>query len=153
MNAVTKLVQTAKRECKAHGVPITSKRLNVFSILLSSDKALSAYEIADSYEQAFKEPVPVITVYRVLEFLQKNHLVHKLETANKFVACTHLDCNHKHLASQFLICSQCLKVTELSMSQAELDQLKKTIDEAGFHLSNPQLEMNCICKDCFAAAN
>lgn len=153
MDAVNKVVEVAKRECKAHGVPVTRKRLNVFSILLSSQKALSAYELVDLYEQTFNEPVPVITVYRVLEFLQSKNLVHKLETANKFVACTHTGCNHKHLASQFLICSQCLKVTELSIGKAELDVLKQTIDRAGFHLNNPQLEMNCLCKTCFAEAN
>lgn len=152
MDAASKGVEIAKRECKAHGIPVTSKRFNVFSILLSSEKALSAYELADSYEQTFDEPVPVITVYRVLEFLQNRNLVHKLETANKFVACTHIDCEHKHSASQFLICSQCLKVKELSIGQRELEELKKTIDRAGFHLTHPQLEMNCICKNCFTDA-
>lgn len=152
MQAANNMVETAKRECKAHGVPITSKRLNVFSVLLSSKKALSAYELADSYELTFEEPVPVITVYRVLEFLQSKNLVHKLETANKFVACEHTDCNDEHSAAQFLICSECLQVKELSISQAELEQLKRTIDRAGFHLSSPQLEMNCICKTCLTDA-
>ena len=146
-------IEIAERECKAHGVPITSKRLNVFSVVLSADKALSAYELADIYQQTFKEPVPVITVYRVLEFLQSKNLVHKLETANKFVACAHTDCEHEHSASQFLICSECLQVKELSIGQAEFEQLKLTIDQAGFHLSSTQLEMNCICKKCFTDAN
>ena len=153
MNAVKKIVGVAERECKAHGVPVTPKRLNVFSLLLSSKKAVSAYELADAYECAFEEPVPVITVYRVLEFLQSKNLVHKLETANKFVACMHIDCNHKHSASQFLICSECLKVEELSIGEREFEELTRTIDQAGFHLSSPQLEMNCICKSCFANAN
>jgi Fur family zinc uptake transcriptional regulator len=152
MQAASEGLEIAKRECKAHGVPITSKRLNVFSVLLSSEKALSAYELADSYKLTFEEPVPVITVYRVLEFLQSKNLVHKLETANKYVACAYTNCNHQHSASQSLICSECLKVTELRISKADLEQLKKTIDRAGFHLSNPQLEMNCICKACFIDA-
>ena len=150
MNAVHKIVEVAERECLEHRVPITTKRLNVFSILLSSKKALSAYEIADSFQRMFEQPVPVITVYRVLEFLQSKNLVHKLEIVNKFIACMHRDCNHEHAASQFLICSRCLKVEELSIDQSEFEALKKTIDHAGFHLSNPQLEINCICKACFA---
>lgn len=149
MDAAIQGVELAERECKAHGVPITSKRLHVFSILLSSKKALSAYEIADSYKQVFKEPVPVITVYRVLEFLQGKNLAHKLETANKFVACAHTGCDHEHSASQFLICSKCLKVKELSIGESEFEKLKQTIDQAGFHLADPQLEMNCICKTCY----
>ena len=148
MDAVEYVVEAAKRECKAHGVPITTKRLNVFSVLLSSKVAVSAYELADNYKHTFGEPVPVITVYRVLEFLQTKNLVHKLETANKFIACAHSDCQHEHSASQFLICNKCQKVKELRIDDAEFEQLKQTIDDAGFHLTKPQLEMNCVCKDC-----
>lgn len=150
MNALNKMVEVAKKDCQAHGVPITSKRVNVYSLLLSAKKAVSAYELADSYKQMFRKPVPVITVYRVLEFLQSKNLVHKLETANKFVVCEHIDCDHQHPASQFLICQQCLKVKELGMSNVKIEELKKMVEEAGFHLKSPQLEMNCICKACYA---
>ena len=151
MNKAKDVVDIAERECKAHGVPITAKRVNVFAMLLLSNKAVSAYEIADSYTHFFNEPVPVITVYRVLDFLQSKHLVHKLDTANKFIACNHLDCEHKHPASQFLICKECSEVKELSLSQSKFDELKQTIEQAGFHLNKPQLEMNCICNKCYNA--
>ncbi len=150
MDRLRSSIEAAEIECKAHGVPITRKRLNVFSILLESQKALSAYELAASYKKIFEEPLPVITVYRVMQFLQSKDLVHKLEIANKFVACTSNDCNHKHGAKQFLICNQCLKVEELTIGQQEFDELEKLIDKAGFHLNQPQLEMNCICKTCFS---
>jgi Fur family zinc uptake transcriptional regulator len=152
MNAATKIVEVAKKECEAHGAPITTKRVNVLSMLLLSKKAVSAYELADLYEQMFHEPVPVITVYRVLDFLQSKNLAHKLETANKFVVCTHIDCDYEHPASQFLICKECLKVKELSMSQLKFEELKHTIEQAGFHLNCPQLEMNCICEACYTDA-
>ena len=141
-------VAAAKKEFLAHGVPITSKRVNLFSILLASQKALSAYELADLYLEVFAAPIPAITVYRVLEFLQDKDLVHKLDTANKFVACSQFDCKHTHPPSQFLICNQCLKVKELGMSGAKFEELKQTIEDAGFHLDTQQLEMNCICTDC-----
>ena len=153
MNAVDKIVEIAERECKAQGVPTTTKRVNVFSLLLLSKKAESAYELVESYQQVFDEPVPVITVYRVLEFLQNNGLVHKLETANKFVACSHIDCKQEHPASQFLICNTCLQVKELSISKRKFDELKQAIEQAGFHLDRPQLEMNCICNVCYAEAH
>lgn len=149
MRVADEVVEIAERECKAHGVRITSKRVKLFSILLLSKKAVSAYELADSYERTFEQRVPVITVYRVLDFLQSKNLVHKLQTTNKFVVCAHIDCNHKHSASQFLICNQCLKVKELSINQGKFEELKKTIEQAGFYLDTPQLEMNCICKACY----
>ena len=144
-----KIVEAAKKECKAHGVVVTSKRVNLYSILLMSKKAVSAYELVDSYFEMFHKPVPVITVYRVMDFLQSKNLVHKLETENKFVACTHVNCSNTHSVSQFLICKQCLKVKELSMSVAKIEELRKTVEQAGFHLKSPQLEMNCICEVCY----
>ena len=148
MSKESETVAAAKKEFVAHGVPITSKRVNLFSILLTSKKALSAYELADLYHEVFSAPIPAITVYRVLEFLQANDLAHKLDTANKFVACSQFDCKHTHPASQCLICDRCLKVKELGMSGAKFEELKQTIEEAGFHLDTQQLEMNCICIDC-----
>jgi Fur family zinc uptake transcriptional regulator len=153
VDTVNKTVEIAKKECEAHGAMVTTKRVNLLSILLLSEKAVSAYELVDLYEQMFHEPVPVITVYRVLDFLQSKNLAHKLETANKFVVCTHIDCRHEHPAMQFLICKKCLKVKELSMSQLKFDELKHTIEQAGFHLNSSQLEMNCICKVCYTDAN
>jgi len=150
IDAVNEIVEIAERECKAQGVPITAKRVKVLSLLLLSKKAVSAYELVESYKQAFEQPVPVITVYRVLDFLQNKGLVHKLETANKYVVCSHIDCKHEHPASQFLICNQCLTVKELSINEHEFVELKQAIEKAGFHLDSPQLEMNCICKMCYA---
>lgn len=152
MNDLNKMLEAAEKECKAHEVPITSKRVNVYSLLLLAKKAVSAYELVDSYQRMFHKPVPVITVYRVLEFLQSNNLVHKLETANKFVVCAHGDCSRKHPTSQFLICKLCLKVKELSMSKAKVEELKKTVEQAGFQLKSSQLEMNCICNVCHTNA-
>jgi len=148
LKSISKTVELATQKCKAHGVPITRARVNLFSVLLASDKALSAYELADLYEEAFLKPIPAVTVYRVLDFLQDRYLVHKLETANKFVACSQLDCDHAQLASQFLICNQCLTVKELDMCQEKFEELKEVIEEAGFHLDTRQLEMNCVCTAC-----
>jgi Fe2+/Zn2+ uptake regulation proteins len=152
MNTTNEIVEIAEQELKAHGVRVTKKRVNVFAILMASAKAVSAYELVDSYKETFNEPVPVVTVYRVLDFLQEKKLVHKLETANKFIVCSHINCDHQHHASNFLICKQCLKVTELSISWDEFKELKQTIEQAGFYINNPQLEMNCICNACHNGA-
>ena len=51
------------------------------------------------------------TVYRALEFLQEQGLVHKLERLSAFVGCI-ADEDHDH-AAQFFICRSCGKVVEL----------------------------------------
>ena len=57
--------------------------------MLQSEKALSAYELIDFCKARFGEAIPVMTVYRILDFLQDEHLAHKLNLANKFRLCAH----------------------------------------------------------------
>jgi Fur family zinc uptake transcriptional regulator len=96
------------------------------------------------YEQA----LPAMSVYRILDFLQEQHLVHKLNLANKYVACAHITCNHDHGVPQFLICGKCQKVEEISVAKSTINALRRSVHDAGYELLSPQLEMNCICADC-----
>ena len=50
------------------------------------------------------------------------------------------------------ICKECQKVKELSITQRKFNELKQTIEQAGFFLFNPQIELNCICETCYADA-
>jgi len=116
--------------------------------LLQSEKALSAYELVEYCKNEFGEKLPAMSVYRILDFLQDEQLVHKLNLANKYVACAHITCNHEHQVPQFLICDNCQKVKEISINKSTIDTLQSNVEKAGFHLVSPQLEMNCLCKQC-----
>ena len=120
--------------------------------MLQSEKALSAYELIDFCKARFGETIPVMTVYRILDFLQDEHLVHKLNLANKYVACAHITCDHAHDVPQFLICGQCQKVEEVRINTSIIAGLRNNVEQAGFHLASPQLEMNCVCDACMADA-
>ena len=148
MDAVARVIDHAERRCKEKGTRLTEKRKLALSLLLKSGKALSAYELVEAYKNESGDALPAMSMYRILEFLREEHLVHRLELANKYVACEHIHCDHTHTESQFLICGQCQKVKEVSVNSGIMDALKKNIDDAGFHLASPQLEMNCICKEC-----
>src|SRR5262249_46344853 len=52
----------------------------------ASHKPLGAYEIMDEVARSGPRPAP-ITVYRALDFLRLNGLVHRIESRNAFVAC------------------------------------------------------------------
>ena len=93
-----------------------------------------------------------MSVYRILNFLQDERLVHKLNLANKYVACSHIACEHTHEIPQFLICGECQRVEEISISKPTINNLQQSIDDVGFHLISPQLEMNCLCDSCFSSA-
>ena len=152
MDNVAKIVDHAERQCRDHGARLTEKRKHVLSGLLQSDKALSAYELIEVCRNQFGETLPPMSMYRILDFLRRERLVHKLNLANKYVACSHITCDHAHAASQFLICVECQKVEEISVSRAVIGELESTIEKAGFRLATPQVEINCICDDCVASA-
>ena len=152
MGRVKNIIEHAEQHCKAHGARLTNKRKQVLSGLLKSKKALSAYELADYCKAEFGEAIPAMSVYRILDFLQDERLVHKLSLANKYVACSHITCDHDHGVPQFLICGQCQKVEEIAISKSTMRELKRNIAEAGFHLVSQQLELDCLCRDCMAEA-
>lgn len=151
-NSVNTIIKHAEQYCKNHGAQLTDKRKLILSSLLQSDKALSAYDIIDLCEQKFKQKIPAMSVYRILEFLENEKLVHKLKLANKYVACSHITCGHDHAVPQFLICGTCDDVKEISINKSTMTALENDVEQAGFQLVSPQLEMNCICKSCLENA-
>lgn len=152
MKKVNSIIDHAEQHCKTHGARLTHKRKQVLSALLTSEKALSAYELIEIYKTEFDETLPAMSMYRILDFLKEEHLVHKLHLANKYIACAHITCNHEHAVPQFLICSECQKVEEISISKKTIEEFQKNVEDAGFHLASPQLEMSCICNTCLANA-
>ncbi|RVU83548.1 transcriptional repressor [Leucothrix sargassi] len=142
------VIAHAERHCKANGSRLTTKRKKILAGLVKSDKALSAYELIDALKEDSGEAIPAMSVYRILQFLEDEHLVHKLNLANKYVACAHISCDHAHSVPQFLICGKCNKVEEISIPKKTIDELQQNVEQAGFQLLTPQLEMNCVCNDC-----
>ena len=148
MNSVKKTLAQAQAQCVESGTRLTEKRKVVLQGLLQSKQALSAYELADYCRDELGESMPPMSVYRILEFLESEQLVHKLKLANRFVACVHINCDHKHAVPQFLICHQCYRVSEVSMKESTLRALRDNVENAGYKLVSPQLEMDCVCEDC-----
>ena len=76
----------AERVCKERSQKLTPIRRQVLQALLASHRPLGAYEIIDALAKSLPRPAP-ITVYRALDFLRDNGLVHRIESRNAFVAC------------------------------------------------------------------
>lgn len=148
INKVESAIEHAETHCKAHGTRLTEKRKHVLRGLLSSDHALSAYELIDLLKNQFNEQMPATSMYRILDFLEKEHLVHKLNSTNKYIACEHIVCEHTHEVPQFLICNECQIVKEISIGKDLIEKLNKKIEDSGFQLIKPQFEMSCVCDSC-----
>jgi Fur family zinc uptake transcriptional regulator len=148
MTNLQSIIDHAERHCQQHGTKLTDKRKLILSGLLKSNQAMSAYELINYCNTEFGEKFTAMSAYRMLEFLEKEQLVHKLSLAKKFVACSHISCDHEHATPQFLICDSCQKVQEISIDKKVLREFEQNVTGAGYRLLSPQLEMSCICNDC-----
>lgn len=153
MTSLQDIIDHAEQQCVQRGTQLTTKRKKVLHGLLQSDRALTAYELVDYCKEHFDESLPAMSVYRILEFLEREQLVHKLNIANRYVACIHITCDHKHAVPQFLICIECQRVEEISVSKSLLASLRRNVESVGYNMVSPQLELNCRCANCSESMN
>ena len=133
----------AEAQCAARAQRLTPMRRQVLRALLASHKPLGAYEIIERLAHK-NRPAP-ITIYRALEFLRENGLVHRIESRNAFVACVH-DHGGEDLVV-FLICERCGAVGE-APGGAVAETLKASARAVGFAPKSPVIEIAGICAHC-----
>ena len=146
------LLEQAGGICGAKGARLTDLRRQVLGLILESDAPAGAYDLLDRL-RATRDGAAPPTVYRALDFLLENGLIHKLERLSAFVGCIAHD-NFPHAshdahahAAQFLICRGCGKVTEL-----EDHELAHALEDAahrqGFTVGKATIEAEGQCAAC-----
>src|SRR5580693_3177144 len=104
-------ITRAEAICAKRAERLTTLRRQVLEVLAASHKPIGAYEIIDRIARKKTRPAP-ITIYRALDFLMKQGLVHRIESRNAYLACTH---NHDSNALvAFLMCESCGAAGEAS---------------------------------------
>lgn len=146
---VRRILEKASEVCSANGARLTVKRREILAVLLRSPIPLSAYEVVDTYNETAEQSMPAMSVYRILDFLVAEGLAHKLNSTGKYVPCSHITCSHEHEVPQFLICRSCQTVTEVGIHIRVIEALTESVQSAGFHLMNSQLELDCLCERCW----
>lgn len=120
----------------------------VLSALQQDQRPHSAYELVDKLRDVgISAPV---TVYRALEQLIDAGRVHRLESLNAYVACTHGHCQENTDAA-FAICDDCGSVEELadaSVTKAAATWARKN----RFTLNSTTLELRGVCQACRASS-
>jgi Fur family zinc uptake transcriptional regulator len=138
----------AEAHCAARGVRLTPIRKQVLGALLSGHKPLGAYDIIERLAHDGARPAP-ITIYRALDFLLENGLVHRIASRNAFVACIS---HHKPGESVlFLICERCGDVGEAPSAPLK-DLLASAAAKAGFAPRTPMIEVAGLCANCRTAS-
>ena len=137
----------AEALCAERAQRLTASRRLVLETLASSHRPIGAYEIIERLADHGRRPAP-ITVYRALDFLVENGLVHRIESRNAFFAC--INRHDTGTMAVFFICESCGAVGE-APSVAVADALLAAATGAAFSPTTPVIEIAGICAHCRAA--
>lgn len=136
------LLSEATQLCAERKIRLTLRRRQVLEILLASHQPIGAYDILSELNQSSgKEHVAPPIVYRALEFLLAEGLIHRIESRNAFISCAHP--GHP-CGAQFLICRDCDQVAELEGN----DDLLEEADNLGFAVDHSVVEITGVCAEC-----
>ncbi|MBP5858744.1 transcriptional repressor [Marivibrio halodurans] len=126
---------------------LTRNERLVLDALEASDAPLSAYAILDALRGAgLRAPMQV---YRALDRLVADRLVHRLETLNAYIACCHAGRDAHHGAVVFAICGQCGDVAEWSDPEVDTRFCERARERA-FTLDSAIVELRGLCERCGA---
>lgn len=145
---VSGALESAEHLCERAGVRFTALRKRVLELVWASHKPLGAYDILDTLARADGRRAAPPTVYRALDFLLEQGLVHRIASLNAFIGCPSPEHSHQ---GQFLICKQCHIAIEL-----DRDAIRSAIADsaaaAGFQIESETVEITGVCAQCQAAA-
>lgn len=140
---IKQLIEQAKAACMEKGARFTPVREQIFSLLANSNSAIGAYDLLTLLQKSDPKAKPP-TVYRALDFLMDQGFVHKVESQNAYVLCSHFAEHHK---AQLLICDSCGDIQEIQ--SPEIDKNLNIAAQAfNFKVLKPTIEAHGICKEC-----
>lgn len=155
---VTDRVEAAKEQCRVRGVRFTPLRQQIYALVLQATKPVGAYDLitqlqqvrlsatnesAKESEESVKNVAPP-TVYRSLEFLLAEGLIHQLTSINAYVPCCHPRAQH---TAAFLICEQCQRVQECSSVPVQ-EMMSFAEQDVGFIVERSVIELSGRCQAC-----
>ena len=138
-------LSTAERLCALRGARLTPLRRQVLELVWRSHDPVGAYAILDALKRERRRAAPP-TVYRALEFLTEQGLVHRIESLNAYLGCA--DPEHGH-ATQFFICTRCGAATELHDRRVQ-GAIGENARGLGFQVRNVVVEAIGLCPACAA---
>lgn len=133
----------AEHWCRRRGSRLTELRHRVLEIIWTSPIPIGAYAILDVLRADGRPGAPP-TVYRTLDFLLEEGLIHRLASLNVFTGCRRP--GHEP-GGQFLICRDCGQVVELA-NQAVECLLRAEAQAHDFEVLTQMVEVLGWCPDC-----
>lgn len=126
---------------KEKNIKITRGRIEILNILKNSENSLSAEKIHQIY-RCNDININLSTVYRTLELFEEKELLEKI-TLNDGVFSYKLKGKiHRH----HLECDICHKEVEIPCPMLQIQEMVQ--NSTGFTLTDHDLVMKGVCKDC-----
>jgi Fur family zinc uptake transcriptional regulator len=142
---VATALSAAEKLCAERGEQLTALRRRVLELVWAGHKPVGAYQVLDALRADGRSAAPP-TVYRALDFLLAQGLVHRVESLNAFIGCPHPGAAH---ATQFLICKDCGTAVELDDPRIDA-AIDGTAAKLGFAVAARTVEIAGTCADCRA---
>jgi Fur family zinc uptake transcriptional regulator len=133
--------------CQRRGARLTALRRHVLELVWRGHAPVGAYAILAELQDGQPRAAPP-TVYRALDFLMEQGLVHRIESLNAYVGCNHPERAH---VSQFLICGRCGGAAELDDPAIAKAVLRRAAS-LGFAVERQTIELRGTCFSCQAQA-
>ena len=138
---------TAEAHCDKFGERLTPNRRDVLRLIWQSHRPIKAYDLIDlmSAQDAKVKPA---TVYRALDFLLAQGLIHKIDSLSAFTGCSH---PNQHDDCYFLICQSCGTAQECC-SPLLAEAITSEARQQDFKLTRTVLEIAGQCATCHQTA-
>ncbi len=140
---VSTAISTASELCERRGVRLTELRRQVLALVWRSHAPQGAYALLETLLRRGRPAAPP-TVYRALDFLLEQGLVHRIESLNAFVGCAAPGTLH---AGHFLICNGCGSAAEVDNRRIGA-AVRAGAAEVGFRVEHETIELRGLCPDC-----
>lgn len=140
---INNAIHQAEQLCIERGVQLTPIRHKILELIWESHQAVKAYDLLERIKP-FNDSAKPATVYRALDFLIGQRLIHRVESMNAFIGCNHLETQHDLL---LLICERCHEIEERPAAKV-MESLSQELNCAGFAAQRKSIEIHGLCSRC-----
>lgn len=135
----------AENICKKKDVRLTRLRKKILELIWQSHAPLGAYDLMDMLQATSdRERVAPPTVYRSLDFLLEQGLIHKVHSLNAYIGCNSPAQTH---SNALFICSTCGYTDEVHSSTIQ-QAINLGASQNRFSVRTHVLEVLGLCERC-----
>ncbi|PJE78954.1 Zinc uptake regulation protein [invertebrate metagenome] len=146
---IHKAMADARKHCTDRKLRLTPLREKVLHTIWQSHKPAGAYDILAALNTEKDCRLQAPTVYRALDFLMEQKLIHRLTSINAYIGCTTPD---RHAGDYpdnccFFICKTCHIAIEIH-DDAVYQALADSISSNHFKVTHTAIELTGVCENC-----